>query len=62
LYQWKLEDLAEGQIAGIPAHARKALIELLDAVVIMDPAEYGGLQVSLTGRCAFFSGLAARAW
>jgi hypothetical protein len=40
LYRWELEDLAEGQIVDLPAHARRALIELLDAVVIVDPAEY----------------------
>jgi len=40
LYRWELEDLAEDQIAGLPVHARRALIELLDAVVIVDPAEY----------------------
>ena len=40
MYRWELEDLAEDQIAGLPAHARRALIELLDAVVIVDPAEY----------------------
>lgn len=40
MYRWELEDLAEEQIAGLPAPARRALTELLDAVVIVDPAEY----------------------
>ena len=40
MYRWELEDLAEEQIAGLPAHARRALTELLDAAVIVDPAEY----------------------
>jgi hypothetical protein len=63
LYRWELEDLAEGQIAGLPAHALRALTELLNAAVIVDPAGTSALQVSLPGRCAaFLSGLAAVAW
>ena len=40
MYRWELEDLAEHQIADLPPRAIQALIELLDAAVIVNPAEY----------------------
>jgi hypothetical protein len=40
VYRWELEDLAEHQIADLPPRAVQALTALLDAAVIVDPAEY----------------------
>jgi len=35
-----LEDLAVGQLAGLPPQVQLALADFMDAVVIVDPAEY----------------------
>jgi hypothetical protein len=40
LFRWELEDLARDQLAGMPAEVQLALSDLMDAVVIVDPAEY----------------------
>jgi hypothetical protein len=40
VYRWEVEDIAEEQIAQLPPPARRALLEFLDAAVIVDPAEY----------------------
>jgi hypothetical protein len=40
LFRWELEDLAAGQLAGMPLRAQVALSDFMDAVVIVDPAEY----------------------
>ena len=40
MFRWELEDRAEQQLADLPARAFQALTELLDAAVIVDPAEY----------------------
>jgi hypothetical protein len=40
LYRWELEDLARDQLAGMPADIQLALSDFMDAVVIVDPAEY----------------------
>jgi hypothetical protein len=40
VFRWELEDLAAGQLAGMPLQAQVALSDFMDAVVIVDPAEY----------------------
>jgi len=40
LFRWELEDLAREQLAGMPPSAQLALSETMDAVVIVDPAQY----------------------
>jgi hypothetical protein len=40
LFGWELEDLALDQIQGMPVEAQFALSDFMDAVVIVDPAEY----------------------
>jgi len=40
VYRWELDEPAEGELAGLGQAARKALAEFMDAVVIVDPAEY----------------------
>lgn len=40
MFRWELEDLAAAQLAGLPPQVQLALSELMDAVVIVDPAEY----------------------
>jgi hypothetical protein len=40
LFRWELEDLARDQLARMPADAQLALSDFMDAVVIVDPAEY----------------------
>jgi hypothetical protein len=40
LFRWELEDLAADQLAGLPLPAQVALSDFMDAVVIVDPAEY----------------------
>jgi hypothetical protein len=40
VFRWELEDLAAAQLAGLPPQVQLALSELMDAVVIVDPAEY----------------------
>jgi hypothetical protein len=40
LFRWELEDLAAGQLAGMPLVVQVALSDFMDAVVIVDPAEY----------------------
>jgi hypothetical protein len=38
--RWELDEPAEGELVGLGHAARKALAEFMDAVVIVDPAEY----------------------
>ena len=40
MFRWELEDLAVGQLAGLPPQVQLALADFMDAVVIVDPAEY----------------------
>jgi hypothetical protein len=40
VFRWELEDLAVGQLAGLPPEVQIALADFMDAVVIVDPAEY----------------------
>jgi len=40
VFRWELEDLAAGQLAGLLPQVQLAFSELMDAVVIVDPAEY----------------------
>ncbi len=40
MYRWELEDLAREQLAGMPPPVQLALSDFMDAVVIVDPAEY----------------------
>ena len=40
MFRRELEDVAAGQLAGLPPHAQVALADLMDAVVIVDPAGY----------------------
>jgi hypothetical protein len=40
VFRWELEDLAVGQLAGLPPQVQLALADFMDAVVIVDPAEY----------------------
>jgi hypothetical protein len=40
LFRWELEDLAREQLAGMPPRVQFALSDFMDAVVIVDPAEY----------------------
>jgi hypothetical protein len=39
-FRWELEDLAHDQLTGMPPSVRRALSAFMDAVVIVDPAEY----------------------
>jgi hypothetical protein len=40
LFRWELEDLAREQLAGMPPRVQLELSDFMDAVVIVDPAEY----------------------
>lgn len=40
MFRWELEDLAREQLAGMPPPVQLALADFMDAVVIVDPAEY----------------------
>lgn len=40
MFRWELEDLAREQLAGMPRRVQLALSDFMDAVVIVDPAEY----------------------
>jgi hypothetical protein len=40
LFRWELEDLAREQLAGMPPRVQLGLSDFMDAVVIVDPAEY----------------------
>jgi hypothetical protein len=40
LFRWGLEGLARDQLAGMPQQLQVALSDFMDAVVIVDPAEY----------------------
>jgi hypothetical protein len=40
LFRWELEDLAREQLAGMPLWMQLALSDFMDAVVMVDPAEY----------------------
>ena len=40
MFRWELEDLAREQLAGMPPPVQLALSDFMDAVVIVDPAEY----------------------
>jgi hypothetical protein len=40
MYRWELDEPAEREFAGLSRAARKALADFMDAVVIIDPADY----------------------
>jgi hypothetical protein len=40
VFRWELDKPAEGEFAGLGQAGKKALAEFMDAVVIIDPAEY----------------------
>ena len=40
MYRWELDEPAEGEFVGLSRAARIALTAFMDAVVIIDPAEY----------------------
>ncbi len=40
MYRWELDEPAEGEFAGLSRAAGTALTEFMDAVVVVDPAEY----------------------
>ena len=40
MFRWELEDLAREQLAGMPPSVQRTLADFMDAVVIVDPAEY----------------------
>lgn len=40
MFRWELEDLAREQFAALPPKVQLALSHFMDAVVIVDPAEY----------------------
>lgn len=40
MYEWELDSVAELELGGLSLPARKALAEFMDAVVLVDPAEY----------------------
>jgi hypothetical protein len=40
LFRWELDDLAREQLTGMPPQVQLALSDFMDAVVIVDPAEY----------------------
>ena len=40
MFRWELEDLAREQLAGMPPSVQLALADFMDAVVMVDPAEY----------------------
>jgi hypothetical protein len=41
LFRWEVEDEAEQTLADLPGRVRRVLAEFMDAVVIVDPMEYG---------------------
>ena len=41
MFRWELEDEAEQALADLPAAVMQALARFMDAVVIVDPMEYG---------------------
>jgi hypothetical protein len=40
VFQWELEDLARDRLVGMPVEVQLALADFMEAVVIVDPAEY----------------------
>jgi hypothetical protein len=40
LFRWELEDLVRDQLAGMPLQVQLAFSDFMDAVVIVDRAEY----------------------
>lgn len=40
MFRWELEDLAREQLAGMAPPVQLALSDFMDAVVMVDPAEY----------------------
>jgi hypothetical protein len=40
VFRWELENVARDQAAALPPAVQRALADLLDAVVLVDPAEY----------------------
>jgi hypothetical protein len=40
LFRWELEELAREQLAGMPLEVQLALSDFMDAIVLVDPAEY----------------------
>ena len=40
MFRWELDDLAREQLTGMPPQVQLALSDFMDAVVIVDPAEY----------------------
>ena len=40
VFHWELDEQAEVEFAGLDQFARRALAELMDAVVLVDPADY----------------------
>jgi hypothetical protein len=40
VFRWELDEPAEGEFACLSQAAKKTLAEFMDAVVIVDPAEY----------------------
>jgi len=40
VFHWELDESAADEFAGLSQFARRALAELMDAVVLVDPADY----------------------
>jgi hypothetical protein len=40
LFRWELEEVARDQAAALPPPVQRALSDFMDAVVLVDPAEY----------------------
>jgi hypothetical protein len=40
VFRWQLDEPAAGEFAGLDEGARKALAAFMDAVVLVDPADY----------------------
>ena len=51
MFRWELDDLAREQLTGMPPRVQLALSDFMDAVVIVDPAEYQRRLMSRSGRC-----------
>ena len=42
MFRWELDEPADREFADLPRSATQALADFMDAVVIVDPAEYQG--------------------
>lgn len=62
-YRWEFDGPARLDAASLPEQVRQDLDRFMEAVTIVDPADYGGRRAIPTGQCGpWLSALMARAW